>query len=661
LSAGKILIVDDSEESRELLSEILRSDGYDVRPADSGELALAAVAVSPPELILLDMRMPGMDGIEVCRQLKSRRESRDIPVIFLSASLDFGDRLEGLESGAVDFVNKPFRREELLARLKTHLELARLRKNLEHRVAERTVQLQAAYDQLKIELAWRRRIEEALRESERRFRSLADTAPAIIFMASREGLVTYVNQWGLTFTGRTLEQLVGTGYLDLLHPEDVPRALETIAAASKEHGPYQLEYRHRRFDGEYRWLAETGNPRFVNGEFAGRIGVMLDVTELKRSQERALENQKLESLGVLTAGIAHTFNNLVSTILAHADLAIEELPSESPAHESVSTIAAVALRASEIVHLLMTYAGHADSGMAEPVELSSLIQEIVQLLKVSVPRLTLLNVNLSRDPTPIWGNLGQIRQVVLNLIVNASEALEARPGTVTVSTAKVRVNHGSAEPGSPDLNEGEYVLFEVSDTGCGMPEEMQARIFDPFFSTKFLGRGLGLASVQGIVRGAGGAIGVVSSPGQGSTFKVWLPFWSGSLDGGMPEGQSNQAGTVLLADNEDGLRLGAASALQREGYSVMAVRDGLAAVEMFERHFHEIEAVVLDFTLPGLSGLAVCDEIRRLKPDVHVLFTGANGAEESIGLTNERFLRKPYRLPELIHALREMMIPAGAQ
>jgi two-component system cell cycle sensor histidine kinase/response regulator CckA len=663
LSAGKVLIVDDSEESRGLLSEILAGEGYDVRPADSGELALAAIAVSPPELILLDMRMPGMNGIEVCKQLKSRAESRNIPIIFLSASVDFEDRLEGLESGAVDFVNKPFRREELLARLRSHLELARLRKNLEHRVAERTRQLQAANDQLKSELERRRRIEEELRESEHRFRSLADTAPAIIFMADREGLVTYVNQWGLTFTGRTLEQLAGTGYLDLVHPDDVPRALETIAAASREHRPYQLEYRHRRSDGKYRWLAETGNPRFIHDEFAGHIGVMLDVTELKRSQERALANQKLESLGVLTAGIAHTFNNLVSTILAHADLAIDEIPSESPAHEGISTITTVALRASEIVNLMMAYAGHADSDTCEPIELSSLIQGMVQLLEASIPRVTSLNVNLSENPTPIWANAGQIRQVALNLIINASEALEGRPGTVTVSTAQVQVNHGSAELGSHDLSEGEYVLFEVSDTGCGMTEEMQARIFDPFYSTKFLGRGLGLASVHGIVRGAGGAIGLVSSPGQGSTFKVWLPLWSGRLDrnAGMPEAPSNQAGTVLLVDDEDGLRLGAMSALEREGYSVMAARDGLAAVELFERHFREIEAVVLDLTLPGLSGLAVCEEIRRLKPDVHVLFTSAIGAAHSSALTNERFLRKPYRLMELVRTLREMMAPVDAQ
>jgi len=659
VSSGRILIVGDSEESRGLLSEILAAEGYDVRPADSGELALAAVAVSPPELILLDMRMPGMDGIEVCKQLKSCVASRDIPVIFLSASRDFGDRLEGLEAGAVDFVNKPFRREELLARLKTHLELGRLRKDLEHCVTQRTVELQFANQQLQAELEARRRIEEELRESERRFRSLADSAPVAIWITNREGLVTYVNEWGLNFFGWTLEELASDS-LKTIHPEDLQRTSEAFATAVRKRSPYQIDHRIRRRDGEYRWAAQMGIPRFVNGEFAGHLGSAIDITELKRSQEQALASQKLESLGVLTAGIAHTFNTLTSTILAHAELALDELPGESPSHESVSTIAKIALRASEIVNLLMAYAGNTDSDTSEPVELCSLTQATVRLLKASAPSVASLQVNLSNDPTTIWANSGQVRQVVLNLVMNAIEALEARPGIVTVSTAKVRVNQDPGESGSPDLGEGDYVLLEVSDTGCGMSNEIQAKIFDPFYSTKFLGRGLGLASVHGIVRGAGGAIGVVSAPGQGSTFKVWLPLWSGKLGrkDRIPAGRSDQAGMVLFVDDDDGLRVGSASALQREGYSVLAARDGLAAIQLFERHFRQIDAVVLDLTLPGLSSRTVCDEIRRLKPDARVLFTSANGTDGSSSSINDRWLRKPYQIGELVHTLREMMAPA---
>jgi len=662
VSAGTVLIVDDLEDSRELLSGILSAEGYDVRPADSGELALAAVGVSPPDVILLDRRMPGMDGLEVCRLLKGRPETRNIPIIFLSSSRDFGERLEVLESGAVDFVSKPFQRQELLARLKTHLELARLRKDLEYRVAERTAQLQAANDQLNDELKFRRRFEAELLESEQRFRSMADTAPAIMFMVDPSGYVTYINQWGLTFAGSTLEQFAGQSYVKFVHPEDSLSVYETLAAALEKHTFYQTEYRNRRCDGEYRWLAETGIPRFVDGRYVGHIGVALDVTLLKRSQEQAVANQKLESLGLLTAGIAHTFNNLASTIVAHADLALSEIPDESPVRDSVSTIATVALRASEIVSLLIAYTGRGEPDTAEPVELSSLIQAMVQLLKASVPPSTSLHVNLSKEPMRIWASAGKIRQVVLNLIVNASEALQARPGTVSISTVKIRLGPGNVHSGHPELPDGDYVRFEVSDPGCGMTEELKGKIFDPFFSTKSLGRGLGLPSVQGIVRDAGGAIGVVSSPGQGSRFQVWFPLWSGGMkqNGETTGKRRNQSGIVLLAEDEDDVRLRAASALQREGFSVMATHSGLAALELFERYYREIDVVILDMTLPGLSGPDVCAEMRVHKPDLRVLFTDADGADEPGAFSQERVLRKPYQARELIRVLRAMtMAPVG--
>jgi PAS domain S-box-containing protein len=538
MGAGRVLIVDDDERYLKLLSENLASDGYEVRPADSGELALAAVAKNPPELILLDMRMPGMDGIEVYKRLKTRPETQDIPVIFLSASTDFEDRLEGLEAGAVDYISKPFRREELLARLKTHLELARLRKDLELRVAERTEQLQAANDQMKHDIETRRQIEAELRESEQLFRSMADTAPVGIWISNREGHITYVSQWFSDFLPPSRD--VAETWERFVHPGDVASRANALAVSVLKRKAHQIEYRLRRRDGEYRWLTEVGIPRMAGGEFVGHIGSVIDVTDLKRGRERALAHQKLESVGVLAAGVAHTFNNLVSTIIAHADLALDEIQEESPAYKSVSMIGKVAVRASEIVRLLMAYADQGDSDAPEPFELSSLIREVVQLLQASVSGSASFNLNLSKDSTVVCANAGQMRQVVLNLAINASEALEAQTGVVTISTSRVRVHHSSMESGLSDLAEGDYVLLEVSDTGCGMTEELQAKIFDPFFSTKFLGRGLGLFSAQGTVRGLDGAISVTSSPNKGSTFKVWLPLWTAESLAGPDEQRSGQ-------------------------------------------------------------------------------------------------------------------------
>jgi PAS domain S-box-containing protein len=655
VSYGRVLIVDDSEESLKLLSGILGAEGYDVRPADSGELALAAMALSPPEVVLLDMRMPGMDGLEVCRKIKACPAGSQIPVIFLSASLDVEDRLEGLECGAVDFITKPFRREELLARLKTHLELARLRIELEQRVTERTMELQSANMQLHAELAHRRRVEEELRESEQRFRSMADTAPVGIWINDEGGSLAYVSQWCLDFSGCRAEELAGDRWLALIHPEDRNRTEETLNASVTGQRPFQLEFRLRRFDGAYRWTASTGKPRFVQGKFVGHIGSMVDISELKRIQEQAMAMQKLESLGVLAAGIAHDFNNLLSTILAYADLALHEVDEDSAARESVSNISSVAVRASEIVKLLLTYAGQADTNISEPVDLSALIKEMLQLVQISVPKTTALKTDLAQDLPLISGNSGQVRQIILNLVVNASESLEERPGTVAVSTSLSRTDQLPVDQVPPGLADGTYVLLKVSDTGCGMTEDTRIRIFDPFFSTKFLGRGLGLACVQGILRAIHGGISVTSSPGQGSIFVVWLPVWQGRLEAAQTRTvELNTPCTVLLIDDEDGLRLAVARSLQREGFSVLAARDGFEGIQLFTKHASRIGLIILDLTLPGMSGRDVWAEIRRLRSDVPVLFTTAQSPTGTDETDGGRFLRKPYRLREMINTIREM-------
>jgi len=342
----------------------------------------------------------------------------------------------------------------------------------------------------------------------------------------------------------------------------------------------------------------------------------------------------------------------VSTILAHADLALADVSDDSPAYESLSAIATVALRASEIVSLLMAYAGHAELETSEPVDVSAVIPAMVQLLKASVPRVPSLTVDLSKEPALVWANLGQIRQVALSLLVNAAEALDGEGGTIAVSTSTVQVHDGFHEWGSSDLAAGDHVVLEISDTGHGMTEEIRSRIFDPFFSTKSLGRGLGLASVLGMVRAAGGAITVKSTPGRGATFKVWLPVWTGRSQRSSYE---HHAGTVLLVNEEAALRLEATRALREEGYSVMAAGDGLAASELFERHFREIEAVIVDPSLPGVSGQPLRDEIRRLKPEVLVLFTNSYGVNEPSEQSNGHFLPEPYQVQDLVEALREMM------
>ena len=499
----KILVVDDESESRTLVTEILTAEGYDVRAADGGTLALASLAVTRPELILLDIRMPGMDGFEVCRRIKENVDTRDIPLVFLGGSTELPERVEGFRLGAVDFVTKPFQREELRARVRTHLELGRLRAHLEKQVAERTAEL---------------------RESEERFRTMADAAPVMIWASDADKLCTFFNRIWLEFTGRRVEEELGNGWADGVHPDDFERCYATYCSAFDERRSFEMEYRLRRADGEYRWVLDRGVPRSSGGVFAGYIGSCTDITDLKQSHDRMLAAQKLESLAVMAAGVAHDFGNVLGSIFGEADLALSEMQPDSPGRENVERIDALATYASEIVNLLRDSAGASvDSYAMEPIDLSSVVEQTLRLVTVSISKRVEVRSKLSRDLPAVRGNITQIRQVVVNLVTNAAEAIGDHEGSISIMTERADIRLGSSTNGTANLPQGEYVRLTVSDTGCGMSRATRAKIFDQFFTTKSSGRGLGLAAVHGIVRSYGGGINVLSRPGAGATFEVLFP------------------------------------------------------------------------------------------------------------------------------------------
>ena len=664
---GTVLVVDDDSGSLALLTSILTGAGYRVRPADSGELALASVDAVRPDLILLDMRMPGMDGIEICRRLKAAESTWSIPVIFISAFSDTADRVRGLALGAVDYVSKPFDAVELLARVRTHLELAFLHSQLEAQVATRTRELSHAVQNLLSEIEQRERTERALRESEGRFRQMANTAPVMIAVASPDQQVTFLNKGWLDFTGRTQDQELGTGWVAGIHPDDRTHVLAKISASFAARGPCNVEYRLRRADGEYRFVTCSGVPRFEpDGAFAGYVASLVDVSDLKRSNEEALARQKLESLGVLAGGIAHDFNNLLGSILADSELLLAELPETSPARESVERIEAVALRASEIVRQLMVYAGQ-ESAVLEPVDLAAVVREMLGLMKVSISKNASLKTDLPRNLPPIQGNAAQIRQVVMNLITNASDALAGKQGVITVSLSQRPSSPESSADQGAGVPGGDFLRLEVADTGSGMSSKTQARIFEPFFSTKRMGRGLGLAAVQGIIRSHGGTINVVSSPGKGSRFEILLPCTAApphAIPATAPAAPPNETagvtGTVLLIEDEDTLRLAAAKMLRRQGFIVFEAADGHAGLRLFRDQNVRIDLALLDLTLPGVSGRTVLHEMRKIRPNLNVILTTAYGPDRALAAVGSaeslQYLRKPYQLADLVEMVRRALM-----
>jgi PAS domain S-box-containing protein len=493
-----------------------------------------------------------------------------------------------------------------------------------------------------------------LRESEERFRNMADTAPVMIWVSGHDKLCTFFNKAWLEFRGRPMEKEVGNGWAEGVHPADLDRCLSTYNSCFDARRGFRMEYRMRRANSDYRWILDEGVPRFApGGAFAGYIGSCIDITDVKHTLEASLASQKLETVGQLASGIAHDFNNLLGGILASAELGLAEYAERASPEEELKRIRTAAIRGGEIVRQLMIYGGN-ESPANEPVDVSCLVEEMLHLLKISISKHAILETELGEGLPAVHANPAQIRQVVMNLITNASEAIGERHGVIRVRTTTVsRAN--------------DYLKLEVSDTGSGMTPEIQSRIFDPFFTTKFTGRGLGLATVQGIVRSHAGTINVASSPGQGTRFEVLLPcIAQPAREFRRPEpyvstgAGVSATGTVLVVEDEETLRLAVSKMLRAKGFSVIEAKDGSAAVELFQSSSSDITAVLLDMTLPGLSGAEVFAELRRIRPDGKVILTSAYSLEAVAtavgGQQDWNFIRKPYLLTDLVDVIQNACV-----
>jgi two-component system, cell cycle sensor histidine kinase and response regulator CckA len=460
-----------------------------------------------------------------------------------------------------------------------------------------------------------------------------------------------------------LENELGNGWTEGVHPHDLDHNLNTYSSSFSARRSFQMEYRLRRADGEYRWLLDNGVPRFERGGvFVGYIGSCIDITDLKQRQEESLARQKLESVGTLASGIAHDFNNLLGGVLSQAELALEELAAGLLPEEELKRIRAVAIRGSEIVRQLMIYAGK-ETEVVELVDVSRITEEMLELLKASVSKHAVLETDLGKDLPAVRANAAQLRQVVMNLITNASEAIGDRNGAIRVTTRRVFVGRNSAVTASERLSAGDYLQLEVSDTGRGMAPETQARVFDPFFTTKSAGRGLGLPVVHGIVRGLHGAIRLTSAPGAGSTFQILLPCAvepgqtvQDTISQATDEGVKSRAATILIVEDEELLLQATAKMLRKAGFSAVEAIDGSAGLDAIRGHQNPIDVLLLDLTLPGTPSRDVLEEGNRLRPEMKVIVTSAYNeamAAASLGVTIERFIRKPYRLDDLVALVRQ--------
>jgi PAS domain S-box-containing protein len=496
----------------------------------------------------------------------------------------------------------------------------------------------------------------ALEESSEQTRNILESIRDGFAAFDKQWRCTYVNDKAIELSRIPREDLLGKKLWDLYPESDKTNIYAELCRAMEAGVSVHSEEHYPPFDI---WFEVDAYPTKDGLAVFGR-----DITERKRFSERLQQTQKLESLGVLAGGIAHDFNNLLTGIMGNASILLTDLSADSPSREGLQAVVTASERAAALTRQLLAYAGKGRF-VIERLDLSDLVREITDLLKTSIPRTIELRLQLQDRPPSIEGDAAQIQQLIMNLVINAAEAVEdGKNETVLIFTRMVWLDQAAIDQmvTPHGIAPGRYVLLEVRDPGCGMDDVTLSRIFDPFFTTKFTGRGLGLAAVLGIVRGHKGALQVESTPGKGSSFQVLFPVSEGPVtltDRATP--QMNLAGseTILVIDDEPAVRQASKSILESYGYRVVVAANGKEGLNLFQAPSEEIDAVLLDMTMPVMSGEETLVRLRTIRPDIPVvLSSGYDEAEATRRFPDKglsAFVQKPYTAAGLAEKIKSAL------
>jgi len=522
----------------------------------------------------------------------------------------------------------------------------------------------------------RRRSEDILKEREQRLNFLLTSTPAVVYTSKSSG------DFGATFVSENVQTLLGhqparfiedsAFWANNIHPDDVDQVLAGIGDIFDKDFKIH-EYRFRHQDGSYRWMHdEVRVLRDENGMPTELIGFWVDISQRKKVEEeksqieaKFQQTQRLESLGVLAGGIAHDFNNLLNIIMGHCYIIDENLDAGIDDKIHVQQIENAAERAADICRQMMAYAGSNCIKQAR-INLWLMVDETVKMLQLVNNKQITVKLDLKFDVPEIIGDSAQVQQVVMNLIINAAEAIGDRKGTVTIALNRETFpaeHHDSQLIGDAVLN-GDYACLTVSDDGCGMDEGTKQRIFEPFYTTKSTGRGLGLSAVLGIIRSHEGALRLSSTPGTGTTFSVFFPATGGTghfeaADAGDIYTAGKVHGTILLVDDDESqLKVGSAL-LKAMGFTVVTATCGSDALEIYRNEKKHIDLVLLDMIMSDMGGIETFSHLRNLSPALPVVFCSGYNLEEKMSDINSDHLtagiQKPYKPDQLRSTLMKLL------
>lgn len=643
-----VLIIEDSPVDREIFRRLLQDspgNSFKAFESETGRAALEQVSRVNPDCVLLDLNLPDIDGLQVLHRLV--REPSAFPVIVMTAFGTEQIAVEAMKAGAADYLVKGAISEDNLTRV------------IQNAIEKRLLQRQIEEQRIAIEER-NRELESALE----RYRVLTEAMPQLVFTADHPGgSWDYVNDRWTQLTGAPASRAYGAGWQEFTDPQDREHVLAAWQSALQRTEPLELETRLQSAAGQLRLQLMRAVPLFSAGVPAKWIGTLTDVDDQRRTEELLRQRQKLDSIGILAGGVAHDFNNLLVGIIGGVSFALEVLPNDHDLRSILENALRSGERAAELTRHLLSYAGKG-AVQAADVNLDESLRSTWDLLQALIPRSIELKLALPPDLPLIHTDPTQLQQVIMNLILNAAEAIpDGRQGIIVVRADENEFQtHRSTWTG--DLFPGRYVTIEVRDNGSGISPEVLRKIFDPFFTTKFTGRGLGLAAVHGIVRSNHGYIEVESTPGKGTTFRVYLPAGAASKRSSSKTSVAASAtcqGTeILVVDDELVVRNMARAALLRQGHSVRTASSGQEAIDVIRTSGIPFSLVVLDFNMPGLNGEQTFDEIHSLRPDLPVLIcTGYSDSEIRLRFADRAvagYLQKPFRADTLCREVSALLV-----
>jgi two-component system cell cycle sensor histidine kinase/response regulator CckA len=549
-------------------------------------------------------------------------------------------------------------------------ELVQLKRKMQEDENLLRAELRQSENQIEAEMYLRVEAIEAnkrLGESERRYRFLADAVPQLIWTADATGAATYFNGRWFEFTGMALEQLKGGGWWSVIHPEDVEQTARAWEQAVRDGADrYQVEHRLRRHDGLYRRMFTVAQPyRDPNGAVLHWFGSTTDIHDRAIAEEQLRQAQRLQSVGKLAGGMAHEVNNMMTVVIGSASFALGELDPGSAVYNDIQEIIGAANRATEVTRQLLAYSRQQ---VLRPTVLD--VNEVIEQLTGTLERLLGTDRQLIVRPSPeqarVRADRTQIDQVLINLAANARDATTAG-GVISIEVDAVEFDGAGGEPQGAEGAAGDFVRIAVKDDGIGMSADVLARVFEPFFTTKPLGAGtgLGLSMVYGIVNQSGGFARIDSTPGLGTMVAVYLPLVREALttEEAATEAPRGEGESILVVEDELKVRTLAARALLSYGYTVYEAPNGVAALQFLATQLGQIDLVLTDIVMPGMTGQDLARSIHDQHPNLPILcmsgYTGDEMTARGIMVHGVPFIQKPFTLAALARAVRKVLTHAG--